>query len=813
MYSDNHQKEFHHSQPMQATNLPSSQKPPVPNRGISQQRPKPSKAPDGTSLRLNAFHLRIQTSEFEACARPMPDNKELKPLREKIGKEWFLTWKEGTVYGIPKCPQPTEELGKPITLKTNEYLGLAILNAHANELIPQLLPKYEPIRVKHRRGFRFVAKRVELVEEGTKGWSGLPPAVCGFKIRPRFMCDTRLVELRPGELQILLMLGVAMNWSAETPLPELAAAGIDLSGFHVIRRNPLPGERRLVGRVSRLEGHTVHLSESSDGSTSIAADKVQLEGSRAVFARCLKTLLGDRYKGFEIEREAQEASFMTGSGLDNCLDQFFDQFRKAPALELAPGVTATVGHQVSLQSTAAFQTAIELPPVEYCYDPAKTKRHPYAWQGLEEFGPYSRDSFPKRSPRTLIVCPDVVQPRIEQALRHLRQGIPQTKFAKGFERTFNLVNVDFAFCTIPLRKAFAGSHGPAQLYHQAVEKHLASDSNFDATIVVVMDEHSQIPDDASPYLFAKALLLANGIPVQEARVSTLTRQADGLQYVLQNFSVALYAKMGGTPWTVNHDLTVNDEIVIGMGLVEVSGSRFEERQRHVGITTVFRGDGNYLLANVSKECAYDKYPEILKNTMAEVLAEIRERNGWRKGDTVRVVFHASKPLRNLEVDELMEKCVKEAAPDQNVQFAFLDVLRDHSFQVLDYSQPGRSTTDGKTKGKFVPKRGMVVHIGKDTRLICTNGILQIKRATTPLPVPLLVHLHPRSTGSGCDLTYLTEQALKFTSLTWRSTQPAYTPVTIYYSELISELLVRLKQVPGWSPAALNAKLKSSKWFL
>jgi hypothetical protein len=379
----------------------------------------------------------------------------------------------------------------------------------------------------------------------------------------------------------------------------------------------------------------------------------------------------------------------------------------------------------------------------------------------------------------------VAQPRIEQALRHFQHGIPQTSFTKGFERAFNLVNIEFAFCTIPLRKSFGSASKPALVYHSHVEKHLASDSNFDAAIVVVQDDHSQLPDSASPYLFAKALLLTNGIPVQEARVSTLARQPEALQWVLQNFAVALYAKMGGTPWTVNQDLTVNDEIVIGMGMVEVSGSRFQERQRHVGITTVFRGDGNYLLANLSKECAYEEYPTVLKDSMAEVLAEIRERNGWRKGDTVRVVFHASKPLRNLELDELMGKCVKEAAPEQDVQFAFLDVLREHSFQVLDYAQMGRLNKEGKSRGIFVPKRGLVVQVGKDTRLVCTNGLLQIKKPTTPLPMPVLVHLHPLSTGSGCDLTYLTEQVLKFTSLTWRSTQPAYTPVTIYYPELIS----------------------------
>ena len=104
--------------------------------------PIPNKAQNGTSLRPNAFHLLIQAPTFQAFSQPMPNNKQLKGLRESIGKDWFLFWKEGTVYGLPRSPQPAVQFGKPITLKTNEYLGLAILNAHANELIPQLLPKY-----------------------------------------------------------------------------------------------------------------------------------------------------------------------------------------------------------------------------------------------------------------------------------------------------------------------------------------------------------------------------------------------------------------------------------------------------------------------------------------------------------------------------------------------------------------------------------------------------------------------------------------------------------------------------------------------
>ena len=106
---------------------------------------------------------------------------------------------------------------------------------------------------------------------------------------------------------------------------------------------------------------------------------------------------------------------------------------------------------------------------------------------------------------------------------------------------------------------------------------------------------------------------------------------------------------------------------------------------------------------------------------------------------------------------------------------------------------------------------MIAQLGRYTRLLVTNGPHQVKSPTTPLPSPLLIHIHRNSLY--VDLDYLTEQALKFTSLTWRSTLPAYAPVTIYYSELIAEMLARLQTVQGWSPAVLNTKLRFSRWFL
>jgi hypothetical protein len=115
------------------------------------------------------------------------------------------------------------------------------------------------------------------------------------------------------------------------------------------------------------------------------------------------------------------------------------------------------------------------------------------------------------------------------------------------------------------------------------------------------------------------------------------------------------------------------------------------------------------------------------------------------------------------------------------------------------------------KGVMAPSRGTIARIGRWTRILALNSHRLIKRANSPLPKPLLINLHQDSTF--LDVDYLSEQVLKFTALSWRSTLPAGTPVTIYYSERIAELLARLRQIPDWSATALQVRLRWSRWFL
>jgi hypothetical protein len=270
--------------------------------------------------------------------------------------------------------------------------------------------------------------------------------------------------------------------------------------------------------------------------------------------------------------------------------------------------------------------------------------------------------------------------------------------------------------------------------------------------------------------------------------------------------------LNGTPWTVNQDKAISDELIVGVGFAELSGSRFEDRQRYVGITTVFSGDGTYVLGNVSKECNYDGFANTVRESMPSVLREVKARNNWQVGDTIRVIFHAHYPLKRVDVAKIVFECTRQIGTEQSLQMAFATITHDHPFYILDKAEKGVPV--GRTdryKGVYAPPRGTIARIGRSTRLLAVNSGRLIKRPNTPLPAPLLVSLHPDSTFK--DVDYLAEQVLKFTSLSWRSTMPAGTSVTIFYSEHIAELLARLRAIPDWSSSALSVKLKWSLWFL
>ena len=780
------------------------------------------------SILLNGFKVNFSSLTFKAHVRDMPNNKDFKALKQKHENDWFLYWQEGKMYGFPKNNEGSEQTLFNQICELNCEENLKLINRKITDILPEVFPHYSPVR---HKPFTVLSQKNELISAIATKLNNPSGLLSAFTITPRLTVQSKTVELRPNEVFVGLFLKVSTCWEIKLLLSVLQREGVDLEGLYVVRRDYVPGKRRLVGKISSYSNGIVYLSESFDGISSINENQVWLEGTKQSFTRCLKTILGNQYGVFENERDEATGNLLDGVALEEAVTKLGKYVQQKSPLQITSDLKGFVGDRIEALNDSDYKSVIKASAVKFCFDAARTKMDIYPWRGICNYGTFSRDSFARKSPEIAVFFPDTVQGAVENFLRNFRDGISIKKqitsnygiteretsyYAGGFAKIFGLFNPRFTLHKISWLNQ---SNLPAAIaYKEKIEDVLIDNKRKpDAAIVVILDEHSRLPDAINPYLMSKALLLMAGIPVQSIREPTLKQSNWSIQYSLQSFSVALYAKMGGIPWTVDQDLTINDELVIGIGTCELSENRFIEKQRFVGITTVFRGDGNYLLGDLSRECSYDEYPDVLRESTISILRKIKQRNGWQPGDTVRLVFHAARPMQKVQVSTIIRECVEQIGQEQHIEFAFLTVSQSHPFFATDKTQPGIKPKynnyqhENAVKGKYAPVRGTITQIGRFSRLLSTNGSQQIKRITSPLPTPLLIHLDRQSTYN--DLTYLSEQVLKFTSLSWRSVLPISKPVTIYYSELIAEHLARLKNIRGWSPALLDVNLHASKWFI
>jgi hypothetical protein len=306
-----------------------------------------------------------------------------------------------------------------------------------------------------------------------------------------------------------------------------------------------------------------------------------------------------------------------------------------------------------------------------------------------------------------------------------------------------------------------------------------------------------------------------GVPVQAVRLETI-EETRGKAYTLNNLALAIYAKIGGVPWVISTRGVATHELVIGIGCTEISSSRLGDRARYVGITTLFQGDGRYLVWETTREATFENNPEALLESLRKSTRFVRNQNRWEAGDPVLLVFHVYKPLKRVEI-ETVKTLVTEMLDEYSVEFAFLDVSHHHPFQIFDPEQSGveywsPDLRQKAIKGVNAPSRGTALLLGPRTALLQLVGAHEVKTWEQGIPRPLLLELHPDSDFS--DLTYLVRQAFHFSFMSWQSFFPSNEPVTILYSRWIANLLGNLRAVPGWDGSALTQmRDRRAMWFL
>ena len=590
---------------------------------------------------------------------------------------------------------------------------------------------------------------------------------------------------------------------------------MDLQGLYVVenvarsdpRFSPHPS---LVGRISRVEGSRAHLDDFREGRQSVELADVHPESNYNGFYRCLQFVFGSKAdwvsdRLFEKQTEAR-GGVLTYEEIMRIAERLGQK-----SLDLLPGFSAKVGLPLS-ERRPGFPSVKSCPPALLVFDP--TLSRPATKNKLEILseGPYSQRGFSPSKPKICVICQRSRQGEVEQFLRKFFEGIsdPARKcyFPNGFIKTYRLAGYEWRF--------FLAENASAVAYRKAALEALESvenDSQRWNLALVQVDESSHLMHgESNPYLVTKAAFLAQQIPSQEFETETMGQTGVALDFVLSNIALASYAKLGGTPWHLQVDRPMAHELVIGLGSAYVSESRLGARQRVVGITTLFSGEGRYLLGNLSKVVPIEEYRGAITEMLQSSLTRAQQEMNWQKGDEVRLVFHSFKPMKDDEA-EAVKAIANRLAQDFHVDFAFLHVAQDQPLLLIDTDERGAKAfgMGGGQKGAYAPRRSTYVSLNRSETLLSLVGPGEVKKATDGLPSPLLLRLHRGS--SFHDMEYLTKQVFNFSCHSWQSFNPSGMPVTILYSQMIARLLGRLGALPRFNADSIVGRLNRLRWFL
>ena len=750
-------------------------------------------------LALNIAGIEFPKAEIIAYVETFNSTDEIRAIRERYRGAYFVRrFEENKLLVVPlQTDSPPLDTPTKVDLSSSPWLVAA--------LIRESLLKYLSSIGRQILGVRpisFIDTKTDLLQQATQGKSTTELA----SVRPIIATEVRVFEFETGAPFVGSAITVRVIKSIDVPCSDLIAKGINLAGLYVGPKLPDKDSRlapRLFtqGKVSRIEADYLILDDTRQGQERIASKDAFLEAGSEAIKRVFEQQFGSdaaiiRARLFHLENE-----FNTGPKKWQKVHQV-NNFLQTLSLEFLPGITFK------------FQALIsKLPPVQTCpkpiyvFDASGAQTHTWHDAGLREFGPYTRQTFTPSRPRICIICQQQMKGRVEQFLQKFLHGIPgKAVFPNGLVGKYRLEN-----CTVSF---FLTEDNSAQGYKkaalQAIQKSTSENFRWDLALVQGEESFKLLVGDNSPYFMTKGLFLTQQIPIQEFRTEITSVSESQLQYILNNMALATYAKMGGIPWLLKANPTIAHELVFGLGSAHLRVSRFGGVKRLVGITTVFSGDGKYRVSTISKTAEMQNYGATLLESLRDTVARIKAEMNWQAGDHVRLVFHAFKPIKNIEAEAV--KAAMDELGDFDLDYAFLHVADHHPFLLFDHLQKGVFDYETKqSKGVLAPTRGLFMHLSSRDTLLTLVGPSQVKTANQGIPSPITLHLHPSSTFS--DMTYLARQIFLFSSHSWRSFFPSELPVTIKYSELIARLLGNLSALSNWNPDVMVGRIANTRWFL
>lgn len=643
-------------------------------------------------------------------------------------------------------------------------------------------------------------------------------AVDGLEVTLRYTLDCRIFYDTEGAPFLGLTIGVRTANQIEVPVIELLDRGMHLIGREVCHRRQFDHEYlqpglETLGRIIAVEGDQLRLADPRDVEV-VDADAVMLQPTSKNLNDVLSYYFGQHTTQVLRDLESHRQRIASAEGKLDAM-RIMLKGLKSRSFIIGRDVEVQFGDFIT-SPDLHFPRPITTPSPTFLFGPQGRNTESYADVGIKKHGPYRYPYHTRNTPTIGVVCERQFEGRVDEFVKMLRDGYPdelysdgQNPFGGGLIRKFQLSDMRIVVETCDDDSAAAYRAAAIRLLQRHQTKPL------DLALVQVREEHKQRFGDASPYYVSKAVFMSAGVPTQSVRIEVIEQPGTSIAYVLNSLALACYAKLEGTPWVLATREPATHEIVIGIGTADVAHRQGGERTRYFGITTMFQGDGRYLMSDLTREAVFEEYTEALIDSLTVALNHVRDANQWQPNDKVRLICHAYKPLKNCEV-EAIKQVVHTLLDEQlDVKFAFLDISQFHPYYLFALSQQGVTYGSGRSrrsKGRGFPARGTALQLDERRALLHLTGPKDVKTSAHGLPQPLLLELH--SDSDFIDMTYLVRQVFHFSHMSWRTFLPATSPITILYSQRIADLLGHLNAVKDWhGSTGIFHTMRGRRWFL
>lgn len=761
-------------------------------------------------MQLNYFPINIDFEKYQINTEPYTDER-LAELRRLHNATHSFFRNGDFIYVSNKDGDESISIGNLMDRSTlSDHSITASLIKHIFfRTFKDRFPKYTPVDF---YPFRFFSGKDDIIRDA------LPDKLkdrIGYK--KLIEVQLRLTEIN-GKRCFGFLINIRRNWIFDISCTELYEAGFDLKELDVLHAETLPGltnilasNEEFVGILKEVNGDKAKV-ETNEGLKEFELSEL--------FIRKTKFNIGNYLTFATTQQKSKEILNIIDSKRS---DIYNPKNLYSEITKIAEHLFTENGQAVLFQNKDSFcftvdskplsvSNTIELKTPTFIFDHAATKTNSYNPDaGLSNYGPYDSITFDIKSPNILCICNRTTRGFFTNFLSGLKDGLPQSRyFQKGLQKKYDLQDVQF---NIKETQDYSINE-----YVNAIRND--DESKPHLAIIEIPADFKRYDDRNNPYYAIKAKLLSLEIPVQFVTTEIIKSHNE---YILNSLALQIYAKLGGIPWVLPSQRSVDREIVIGIGHSWLRKNQYvgAEQSRVVGITTFLSSDGQYLLADKVKDVAFEKYFSELLKSLKNSIQRLSSEQGWSEGETVRLIFHIFKPIKNTEFD-VISQLIKEIN-QYRIKFAFVTISQSHPNMLFDINQQGvQKYGSSNVIGAFIPSRASNVFLDAETCIVQMLGPNELKTSRQGMSIPIQIKIRtPQGNydNNGLndlifhDLSYITQQIFSFTYLSWRSFLPGEEPATMKYSNLISRLLGKMRSVPGWDADSLNYGLKRKKWFL